>query len=60
MTIRRYPGSWTTSRNLRRPDIDFSHGSSLPRTALWMVLLASASTFSKTASNSACLPLKWW
>ena len=25
-----------------------------------MVLEASVSTRSKTASNSACLPLKWW
>ena len=38
----------------------FSHGSFLPRSALAMVRDESLSTCSKTASNNACLPLKWW
>jgi hypothetical protein len=48
------------SRNCRRPTTAFSQGSFVVRMALLMLLLASASTFSNTASNSACFPLKWW
>ncbi len=60
ITILRYAGSWTTARNARSPAMAFSHGSRSPLRDPWIAFEALASTRSKTASNSACLPLKWW
>ena len=46
--------------NASTPASAFFHGSRVPLMAFWMVCAASDSIRSKTASNSACLPEKWW
>ena len=46
-------------RNNFGPRLGFAY-TITPENGGYFHLLASASTFSKTASNRACLPLKWW
>ena len=58
--MRRYVGSWTTTRKASRPARALVHGSRFSFRDFWMAREASASTRSKTASKSACLPEKWW